>query len=305
MSIFQRPGERVMVLMSSGNLAITQQLVSMLREAMAAQDGARTVVGANMFEAARHVGETLRGGASRDSDALQNFGIDFTAALILGGQIGTEPPRLFHLRGRQLHRGDARHAVFPDRRVEVRQADHRPRGEASHQPGRAAKLALISMDSTIRSNLSVGCPLDLAIIKTDELKISSHISIDAKNEFRDDPEPLERGPRPRLLTSCPTPIGWTRASVPEDRMSGRCQAPALGLTPGALAFGAELQKLPQPVGVDRPASAASRRAQPGSESWRQSRKRHWPVGAEFPESSPRVVPSPDGPSRRSASPGCR
>ena len=47
----------------------------------------------------------------------------------------------------------------------------------------AAKLALISMDSTIRSNLSVGLPLDLAIIKTDALAISSHVNIDAKNEY--------------------------------------------------------------------------------------------------------------------------
>ena len=98
MSIFQRPGERVMVLMGSGNLAITQQLVSMLREAMAAQDGRENLWSVpNMFEAARHVGETLREVHRRDSDALQNFGIDFTAALILGGQIGREPPRLFHI----------------------------------------------------------------------------------------------------------------------------------------------------------------------------------------------------------------
>ena len=61
MSIFQRPGERVMVLMSSGNLAITQQLVSMLRESMAAQDGRENLWSVpNMFEAARHVGEMLR-----------------------------------------------------------------------------------------------------------------------------------------------------------------------------------------------------------------------------------------------------
>ncbi len=91
MSIFQRPGERVMVLMSSGNLAITQQLVSMLREAMSAQDGRENMWSVpNMFEAARHVGETLR---------------------------------------------------------------------------------------------EVHVPLDLAIIKTDELKVSSHVSIDAKNEY--------------------------------------------------------------------------------------------------------------------------
>ena len=72
MSIFQRPGERVMVLMSSGNLAITQQLVSMLRESMAAQDGRENLWTApNMFEAARHIGETLREVHNRDADALQ------------------------------------------------------------------------------------------------------------------------------------------------------------------------------------------------------------------------------------------
>lgn len=98
MSIFQRPGERVMVLMSSGNLAITQQLVSMLRESMAAQDGRENLWTApNMFEAARHVGETLREVHKRDAEALQKFGIDFTAALILGGQIGREQPRLFQI----------------------------------------------------------------------------------------------------------------------------------------------------------------------------------------------------------------
>ena len=154
MSIFQRPGERVLVLMSSGNLAITQQLVSMLRESMAAQDGRESLWSVpNMFEAARNVGETLREVHRRDADALSSFGIDFTAALILGGQIGREQPRLFNI----YAAGNFIEAT-PD-------------------------TPYFQMDSTIRSNLSVGVPLDLAILKTDELKISSHISIDAKDEY--------------------------------------------------------------------------------------------------------------------------
>src|SRR5574343_163743 len=73
MSVFERPGERVMVLMSSGNLAITQQLVSILRESMAAQDGRDSLWSVpNMFEAARHVGEMLREVYRRDSEALRN-----------------------------------------------------------------------------------------------------------------------------------------------------------------------------------------------------------------------------------------
>ena len=185
MSIFQRPGERVMVLMSSGNLAITQQLVSMLRESMAAQDGRENLWTApNMFEAARHVGETLREVHKRDADALQKFGIDFTAALILGGQIGREQPRLFQI----YAAGNFIEATPDTPYFQIGESKYgKPiidRVVKRHTTlDEAAKLALISMDSTIRSNLSVGLPLDLAIIKTDALAISSHVNIDAKNEY--------------------------------------------------------------------------------------------------------------------------
>lgn len=186
MNIFQRPGERVMVLMSSGNLAITQQLVSMLREAMASQDGKRENLWSvdNMFEAARHVGETLREVFRRDSEALHNFGIDFTAALILGGQIGKEAPRLFHV----YAAGNFIEATPDTPYFQIGESKYgKPiidRVVKRHTSlDEAAKLALISMDSTIRSNLSVGVPLDLAIVRTDELQVSSHISIDVKNEY--------------------------------------------------------------------------------------------------------------------------
>ena len=185
MSIFQRPGERVMVLMSSGNLAITQQLVSMLRESMAAQDGRENLWTApNMFEAARHIGETLREVHNRDADALQKFGIDFTAALILGGQIGREQPRLFQI----YAAGNFIEATPDTPYFQIGESKYgKPiidRVVKRHTTlDEAAKLALISMDSTIRSNLSVGLPLDLAIIKTDALAISSHVNIDAKNEY--------------------------------------------------------------------------------------------------------------------------
>ena len=184
-SLYLRREERVMVLMSSGNLAITQQLVSMLRESMAAQDGRENLWTApNMFEAARHIGETLREVHNRDADALQKFGIDFTAALILGGQIGREQPRLFQI----YAAGNFIEATPDTPYFQIGESKYgKPiidRVVKRHTTlDEAAKLALISMDSTIRSNLSVGLPLDLAIIKTDALAISSHVNIDAKNEY--------------------------------------------------------------------------------------------------------------------------
>ncbi|MDD3354092.1 proteasome-type protease [Zoogloea sp.] len=185
MSIFERPGERVMVLMSSGNLAITQQVVSVLKEAMLAQDGRESLWSApNMFEAARHVGEILREVYRRDSEAFRNFGIDFAAALILGGQIGQEQPRLFHI----YAAGNFIEATPDTPYFQIGESKYgKPiidRVVNRHTSlDEAAKLALISMDSTIRSNLSVGVPLDLAIIRTDELKVSTRLSIDSSNAY--------------------------------------------------------------------------------------------------------------------------
>ena len=185
MSIFQRPGERVMVLMSSGNLAITQQLVSMLRESMAAQDGRENLWTApNMFEAARHIGETLREVHNRDADALQKFGIDFTAALILGGQIGREQPRLFQI----YAAGNFIEATAETPYFQIGESKYgkpiidrvlKRSSSISH----AVKCALISMDSTLRSNLSVGLPLDLATIRSDGLRIDSHQTIDNNDTY--------------------------------------------------------------------------------------------------------------------------
>jgi putative proteasome-type protease len=130
------------------------------------------------------VGETLREVHKRDADALQKFGIDFTAALILGGQIGREQPRLFQI----YAAGNFIEATPDTPYFQIGESKYgKPiidRVVKRHTTlDEAAKLALISMDSTIRSNLSVGLPLDLTILETDRLQVSSHISIDAQNEY--------------------------------------------------------------------------------------------------------------------------
>ncbi|NTV10250.1 MAG: proteasome-type protease [Zoogloea sp.] len=185
MNVLQRPGERVLVLMSSGNLAITQQLVSMLREAMSATDGRESLwTVPNLFEAARHVGEILREVHRRDAEALKNFGIDFGASFILGGQIGNEVPRLFNI----YAAGNFIEATPETPYFQIGESkygkpviDRMLRRTTSLEE--AAKCALISMDSTIRSNLSVGLPLDLVTMRTDALQIASHVSIDASHAY--------------------------------------------------------------------------------------------------------------------------
>jgi putative proteasome-type protease len=166
MNLFERAGERVLVLMSAGNLAVTQTLVSLLRERLTAE-GPNLYSVPNLFEAARHVGDCLRDVHKRDAEALNEFGIEFNASFILGGQILGEEPRLFHI----YSAGNFIEATRDTPYFQIGEAKYgKPIIDRVICPettlDEAAKCALISMDSTIRSNLSVGLPLDLLVLRT-------------------------------------------------------------------------------------------------------------------------------------------
>lgn len=184
MSVFEKPGERVLVIMSAGNLAITQSLISLLREAIDANEGQTLMNAPNLYEAARVIGEALREVHRRDAEALKAFSIEFNAALILGGQIGGEAPRLFSIYAAgnfiestpetpYFQIGESKYGKPIIDRV-IKTTTSLPQ---------AAKCALISMDSTIRSNLSVGLPLDLVAVRRDELRVAHRQVLDADNDY--------------------------------------------------------------------------------------------------------------------------
>jgi putative proteasome-type protease len=185
MATFQRTGDRVLVLLSAGNLAITQAVVNLLHEAPENSDlPPRLFRANNMFSVARVVGEALREIHARDAEMLKEQGHDFNATFILGGQVHGEEPRLFHIYSAgnfiessvdtpYFQIGESKYGKPIIDRVITR----------SSSLAQAAKCALVSMDSTIRSNLTVGPPLDLAIIRRDEFKLATHISIDIDNEY--------------------------------------------------------------------------------------------------------------------------
>jgi putative proteasome-type protease len=182
-TVFEKEGERVMVLLSTGNLAISQALVSLLRERI--ETGTSSIYTApNMFEAAREVGDALREVHRRDAEALKEHNIEFNASFIFGGQIGTEQPRLFciYAAGNFIEAtrdtpyfqiGESKYGKPILDRVVTR----------SSSLAQAAKCALISMDSTIRSNLSVGLPLDLICIQRDALRVHSHVNITEEHAY--------------------------------------------------------------------------------------------------------------------------
>ncbi len=95
MNVFERRGDRVMVLLSAGNLAVTQSVVNLLEERIG-EPGDSLMSVSNLFDAACHVGHCVREVYRRDADSLRAFGIDFNISLIFGGQIAGEPPRLFN-----------------------------------------------------------------------------------------------------------------------------------------------------------------------------------------------------------------
>jgi putative proteasome-type protease len=185
MATFQEANDRILVLMSSGNLAITQAVVNLLHEPPESAGRLAPIYQAsNMFNAARVVGDALRQIHERDAEPMKEHGHEFNGTFILGGQIKGEEPRLFHVYSAgnfiessldtpYFQIGESKYGKPIIDRVMSRSASL----------AQAAKCALVSMDSTIRSNLLVGPPLDLAVIRRDEFRLATHISIDLEHEY--------------------------------------------------------------------------------------------------------------------------
>jgi putative proteasome-type protease len=185
-TVFEIPGERVIVMLSAGNLAITQGVLNLLAEKLAAQDPHTASLHncPNMFEAARCIGDALREMHTRDGEALKAQGVEFNATFIVGGQIKGEPPRLFNL----YSAGNFIEATADTTYFQIGESKYgKPIIDRvtrrSMALSEAAKCALISMDSTIRSNLTVGLPLDLVIVRRDEYRVASHMDIGPDNKY--------------------------------------------------------------------------------------------------------------------------
>lgn len=182
--VFERPGDRVMALMCAGNLAISQSVVNILGERNENPERPGIFAVPNMFEAARELGDVVREVHRRDAAALTEQNIEFNVSMILGGQIGVEPPRLFciYAAGNFIEAtGDTPYFQIGESKYGKPIIDRVVTRSASL--AQAAKCALISMDSTIRSNLSVGLPLDLLCIQRDALRIHSHVNIDEQHAY--------------------------------------------------------------------------------------------------------------------------
>lgn len=183
---WRRPGDRVLVLLASGNLAVTQSVLGTLNEAMSAAepetDTLYTVP--SMYRAARLVGEAVREVRRTDGPALEASQAGFTASFILGGQIAGEPPRIFQI----YAEGNFFEATDDTPFLQIGEHKYgKPILDRVAKPnmrlGEAAKLILLSFDSTLRSNLSVGMPIDILIYERDSLDVRREMRIQQDDEY--------------------------------------------------------------------------------------------------------------------------
>jgi putative proteasome-type protease len=181
---FEVPGERVIVLLTAGNLAISQSIASHLRVMMQSPDEKSLANVPNLFSAAKLVGDTVRKVHARDADSLKEFGIEFNVNLILGGQIKGEEPRLFNV----YSAGNFIEATDDTPFFQIGESKYgKPILDRVIEDDLSldeiAKCCLISMDSTIKSNLSVGLPLDLMCYQKDSLIVQQHKLIDQHDPY--------------------------------------------------------------------------------------------------------------------------
>lgn len=183
MTVYENPGSRVIVLMSAGNLSISQAAQQILDEQAATQERNIWTV-SSMHEVAGLVGAAVRTVFERDAKMFKEFGIDFNSAIIVGGQIKDEPCRLFQV----YSAGNFIESVNQSSYFQIGEAKYgKPivdRVVHRHTPlDEAAKCALISMDSTLRSNVSVGLPLDLLVYEAGALAVTRFVTIDEHNQY--------------------------------------------------------------------------------------------------------------------------
>ena len=180
LTVFSEPGERLLVLQSAGNLATTQSVLSLLKQ-RCQEEGPNLMTVTNLYEAATLIGNTVREVIQRDGGQQQS-GINFGCNLLLGGEIRGCAPRLFHI----YPEGNFIEATEDTPYFQIGESKYgKPIIDRvlTYQTTleQAMQCALISLDSTLRSNLSVGLPLDVMLYPQGSFSADQQFRIDEQH----------------------------------------------------------------------------------------------------------------------------
>jgi putative proteasome-type protease len=188
MIVYEKPDDRFMVLLSAGNLSISQSVREILQVEKLKdheEDEGITIWNAqSMFDAARVLGSAIRRVQERDGAALNAAGVDFNVSVIFGGQIKGEAMRLFQV----YSAGNFIEATLETPYFQIGESKYgKPVLDRVITPDtpldEAAKCALVSMDSTLKSNLSVGLPLDMVVYEVNTFQTDKVVCIDEHNPY--------------------------------------------------------------------------------------------------------------------------
>ncbi len=188
MIIYEKPDDRFMVLLSAGNLSISQSVREILQveQIKESEDAAPITIwnATSMFDATRVLGSAVRHIYERDAESLRQAGVDFNVTLIFGGQIKGEGMRLFQV----YAAGNFIEATPETPYFQAGESKYgKPVLDRVITPDtpldEAAKCALVSMDSTLKSNLSVGLPLDLVVYEANRFQTDKVVCIDENNPY--------------------------------------------------------------------------------------------------------------------------
>jgi putative proteasome-type protease len=188
MIIYEKPGDRFMVLLSAGNLSISQSVREILQvEQLKEKDTDQPITiwnATSMFDACRVLGQAVRHVYERDAKSLERAGVEFNVNLVLGGQIRGEGMRLFQV----YSAGNFIEATSETPYFQIGEYKYgKPVLDRVLTPttdlDEAAKCALVSMDSTMKSNLSVGPPLDLVVYEANRFETDKIVCLDMQNPY--------------------------------------------------------------------------------------------------------------------------
>nr|WP_315203684.1 proteasome-type protease [uncultured Albidiferax sp.] len=188
MIVYEKPQDRFMVLLSAGNLSISQSIREILQvEQVKETENSEPITiwnAKSMFDAARVLGSAVRHVYDRDAASLRQAGVEFNVSMIFGGQIQGEGMRLFQV----YSAGNFIEATPETPYFQVGESKYgKPVLDRVITPttplDEAAKCALVSMDSTLKSNLSVGLPLDLVVYEADSFQTDKVVCIDENNPY--------------------------------------------------------------------------------------------------------------------------
>lgn len=171
--VVEVPGERVIAIMTAGNLAVSQAVLNCIQDGVDTPRGRESLASVpTVLRAAQLVGEAVREVFQSDGDAMQAQNVSFDVSFLLGGQIAGGPPRLFQIyaAGNFIEAGpDMPFLQIGEHKYGKPILDRALNFETALEDG--VKLVLISMDSTLRSNLTVGLPADLLVVRAGALRV--------------------------------------------------------------------------------------------------------------------------------------